>query len=112
MPASPLVKIHEDRITRLEEDVTECRIDLGVVKSQVMDIREQVADGFAMLSSKLDAIGGIDERVAALETMNKIEAEVKERQSARRGRRMKVLGLLVAIASATGGILGKLLFGG
>lgn len=111
-PASPLVKIHEDRIVRLEDDVTECRVDIGVVKSQVIDLRDQVADGIAMLSQKLDSFTTIDERVAVLETNERIKTEVKEQQQARRGRRLKVLGLVFAGVGAAGGIIVKLLFGG
>jgi chromosome segregation ATPase len=112
MPASPLVKIHEDRIARLEEDMTECRIDLGVVKTQVTDIREQLAEGISMLSQKLDGLTALDERVTALETTEKVKTEIAAERHARRSRRAKVIGLMFAGVSALSAILGKVLFGG
>ncbi len=111
-PASPLVKIHEDRITRLEDDVTECRVDLGVVKSQVIDLRDQVADGIAMLSQKLDTFSAIDDRLAVLETNQRVETQVLAERLGRRSRRIKIIGLLFAGMGAVSAVLGKILFGG
>ncbi len=68
MPSN-LVEIHEDRIQSLEEGVTEVRVDVGILKSQV-------SDGFEMLSGKLDALYGLRQQVEAMEITEKVRYRV------------------------------------
>jgi hypothetical protein len=79
-----LIEIYEDRVARLEEGVTECKVGLGIVN-------QQITDGVKMLSEKLDAVAMLSERVAVLETQERIRKEttaaIEAVHEARRARR-------------------------
>jgi hypothetical protein len=113
MPNHPaLIQIYEDRIQRLEDGVTEVKIDLGVLKTQV-------SDGFEMLSEKLDAVAVLSERLAVLETKDKIAVQLQTqvegariRKQTRRGTTWKIVAGVVTTIVAVMGLILKLAFGG
>jgi len=111
-PKTGIVEIYEDRIARLEEGVTDCKVDLGVVKTQL-------SDGFSMLSEKLDVVANLSERVAALETRESIRSEVKEseershnKRHERRSRFIKYGAALGSVLVAIAGLVLKIMLGG
>jgi len=110
--ATPAYKLHEARLTRVEDKVGDCKVDIGVVKSQLQGLTDQVAEGVDRITEKLDAIGSIDQRVTALETNDRVRAELAVHKKESRGRRFKVVGLLFAAIGAIGGLIAKALFGG
>lgn len=98
----PLIEVHEDRISRLEENVTECRIGLEVLKTQV-------TDGVDMLAKKMDDVASVAGRVAAIEKHHEIEREVKQRTYDRRVKFIKIVAAAGSVGGASVGILMKLL---
>jgi len=100
----PLIGVHEDRITRLEEDVTECRVELGVLKSQL-------ASGIDMLSQKLDDVGEVKTRVDALLQHHDVDAEVRSQTRERRVRFFKIGGVVVTATAAVAGLVLKIILG-
>jgi hypothetical protein len=112
MPNPALIEIYEDRIARLEEGVTDCKVDLGIVKTQI-------SDGVKMLSEKLDAVAVLSERVAVLEIKGQLaqqlkiqEEEIHAKTSARRSFRWKLVTGAITAAVAVIGLLLKIAFGG
>ncbi len=110
--ASALLQIYEDRIVRLEEGVGDCKVDLGVIKSQL-------SDGVAMLSEKLDVVAQLSERVTALETREQIATEVRTREeharAKRHDRRSRFFKIGAAVGSGIVAVIGlvlKIWFGG
>ena len=111
-PKSTRAEIYEDRIARLEEGVSDCRVDIGVLKTQV-------ADGFTMLSKKLDQLATLSDRVAAMETRELVREEVEENEEKihtkrhdRRGRMFKIGAAVGSAIVAVVGIILKIWFGG
>jgi hypothetical protein len=110
--ASALIEIYEERVQRLEDGVSDCRVELGVLKSQL-------ADGVSMLSEKLDVVAKLSERVAALETREQIANEVRMREEHQRARRHERRGRIFKVGAAVGsgivaiiGLILKIWFGG
>jgi ACT domain-containing protein len=107
-----LIQIYEDRIQRLEDGVTDVKVDLGVLKSQV-------TDGFGMLSEKLDVVAVLSERLAVLETKDKISVQLmaqeegtRIRKQTRRGTTWKVIAGVVTTIVAVVSIILKITLGG
>jgi hypothetical protein len=104
MPQHPLIEVHEDRITRLEENVTECRVGLGVLESKL-------EAGIEMLAKKIDETNHVKDRVLAIEKHHEIEAEVRKRRHDHRLRAFKILAALFSIGGVVGGLLIKIFWG-
>jgi len=94
-----LIEVHEDRISRLEENVTECRIGLEVLDTKV-------SSGFEMLAKKLDDAADVQERLAVIERDHEVDREVKQRTH---DRRVKFFKIAAAAGSAGGVIIGLLM---
>lgn len=112
MPNPGLIEIYEDRIQRLEDGVTDVKVNLGVLKAQV-------SDGFEMLSEKLDAVASLSERLAVLETKDRVAVqlqthteEVRIAKQTRRGTTWKVIAGVVTTIVAVLGLILKLTLGG
>jgi hypothetical protein len=112
-PQNPaLVEVYEDRIARLEEGVTDVKVDLGVVKTRI-------DDGVKMLAEKLDAVASLHERVTVLETTEKVKAQAEAHLEADRARRRERRMLILKVGATAGslffaalGIFLKIVFGG
>ncbi len=71
MPKATASKVdeHHDRLVRLEEGVTATKVDIGVLKAQV-------SDGFEMLAEKMDSLNGLKDQVEAMEITEKVRYRV------------------------------------
>ena len=112
MPNPGLIEIYEDRIQRLEDGVTSVKVDLGVLKAQV-------GDGFSMLSEKLDAVASLSERLAVLETKDRVAVQLQTHteetriaKQTRRGTTWKVIAAAVTTFAAVVGLIFKVFLGG
>ena len=85
---------HHDRLVRLEEGVTEARVDIGILKSQV-------TDGFTMLSEKMDVVTELKERVDTIEVHERV-----------RGRLLKIGLAVLTMVGGIAGFLIKIVLGG
>jgi len=110
MPTS-LIEVHEDRIRRLEDGVSDARVDIGALAAQVNDIQEDVKSGFAMVSTKLDGLTTLDERITEIETMVRVRKELKKHNRDKLKQYMKIGSVLGAIVVGLGSLLLKVFFG-
>lgn len=111
-PAPQLIEIYEDRIARLEEGVTDVKVNLAVVHTQLND-------GVKMLSEKLDAVAILSERVAILETKGQLAEQLKiqeetihSKRLARRSMVWKVGTGAITVFIAALGLILKIALGG
>jgi septal ring factor EnvC (AmiA/AmiB activator) len=76
------IQRHDERLTKLEDAVSDLKADVAVLQSQM-------TEGFEMLATKLDAINDVNQRLAVIET-----------KQAASGRGLKFLSSLVTVAFA------------
>ncbi len=58
---------HDEQLQQLEGDLSQVRVDVAVLKSDVHNLQLQLGEGFSTINDKLDALLKLEPRVTALE---------------------------------------------
>lgn len=92
-------------MARLEDKVGECQVDIGVLQSQVSDVKVQLSDGIDLLSQKMDDVSSsyskLSDRLGEIEMREKV-----------RGRIVKIALVALGMFGSAAGFILKALIGG